>query len=636
MARHSLANVLAFCCVVSSLSPASAQTPTSKASTQIKEPPTANQPAAGGEADPLVAARRATAISLVTSLAEEARGYRDDTLRVRIQARAADALWQTDREGATALFHQAWEAAEVVDKAGERREEEARRDFLSGRGVGFIPRVPNLRLEVLRYAAKLDRELGEKFLARIEEDKKSDASDTPSNTKLSDYWDPTEPPAALAKRLELATLLLEGGEVERSLRFAEPALTRVTKPGIIFLYKLRQRNRADADRRFAALLTRTAVDPSADANSVSLLSSYAFTPLIFATVTRNGRVFGGEAAPPPDLPADLRAAFFRTATQILLRPISPQGQDRTSAGPAGTYFVIVRLLPLFEQYAPGRVTELRAYLASLTPDAPESVRNDYAMLTAGFTSETPPAEDTQVVLEQLRRAPTGAARDRIYVRALRGITQTDPQRAREIADKIENPELRKRARAFVDFAAVRTALDGKDAEEALRVARAGTLPPVQRVWVYTEVARLLRKADPARALQMLNEALTEARRIDQGVPESAQALTAIATQYFEVDRPRAWDVMAEAVKVAGKAPTFTGEGGKVTAHLQTGHMAATFDFEAPGFDLKGIFSSLAKDDLQRAIELARSFAGEDPRAISILAIARSVFETKPEKMGSQK
>jgi hypothetical protein len=588
------------------------------------------------EGDPLAEARQATAIALVTSLADEARDYRDETLRVRVQARAAETLWETDRERARSLFYRAWESADAVDKAGERRVQEERKRLLSGQGgPGFISPTPNLRLEVLRFAARCDRALGEKFLASLEEEKKKEEADAASDISSLDYWDPTEPPTALNKRMELANLLLEGGDVERALRFADPALARVTKPGIIFLYNLRQKNVTAADQRFAALLARTAVDPSADANSVSLLSSYAFTPLVFATVTRNGRAYGGKAAPAPNLSANVYAAFFRTAAQVLLRPIAPPGQDRTSAGPAGTYFIIARLLPLFEQYAPDRITELNAYLASLTSDAPTNLRNDYAMLTAGFNSEPPPGDDVQAILSQLRRASSSAERDRIYVSALRGITKNDPPRAREIADKIENPDLRKRALAFVDFAAIRTALERKNVEEALRITRAGNLPFIQRVWAYTEVTQLLGKSDPTRVLQLLNEAAAEARRIDQNSQQRAQALTAIATRLLDVDRPHAWETMVEVVKASSNADDFKGEGGKVTAHLQTGSMVATFDFEVPSFDLKGIFSSLAKDDLQRAIELARGFTAEEPRAIAVLGVARSVLYEKQKRAGPQ-
>lgn len=60
-------------------------------------------------------------------------------------------------------------------------------------------------------------------------------------------------------------------------------------------------------------------------------------------------------------------------------------------------------------------------------------------------------------------------------------------------------------------------------------------------------------------------------------------------------------------------------------------MVATFDLEAPSFDLSGMFSSLVQDDLQRAIELARRFTAEEPRAIVTLAIVRSILDEKPKR-----
>src|SRR5438445_35918 len=60
--------------------------------------------AARAEADALAAQRRVQAVSLLTSLADEARDFRDETVRARAQARAADALWETDAQLARALF----------------------------------------------------------------------------------------------------------------------------------------------------------------------------------------------------------------------------------------------------------------------------------------------------------------------------------------------------------------------------------------------------------------------------------------------------------------------------------------------------------------------------------------------------
>jgi len=61
--------------------------------------------------------RRDTALSLLQSLAVEARSYTDEPLRARVQAQIADAIWSHDRESARTLFRRAWDVAEAVDQA---------------------------------------------------------------------------------------------------------------------------------------------------------------------------------------------------------------------------------------------------------------------------------------------------------------------------------------------------------------------------------------------------------------------------------------------------------------------------------------------------------------------------------------
>src|SRR5258708_5611419 len=67
------------------------------------------------EADSLDAERRAFAVSLVTSLAEEARSYQDLALRPRVLAHAADTMWDADSHMARLLFRRAWKAADNCD-----------------------------------------------------------------------------------------------------------------------------------------------------------------------------------------------------------------------------------------------------------------------------------------------------------------------------------------------------------------------------------------------------------------------------------------------------------------------------------------------------------------------------------------
>jgi hypothetical protein len=144
----------------------------------------------------------------------------------------------------------------------------------------------------------------------------------------------------------------------------------------------------------------------------------------------------------------------------------------------------------------------------------------------------------------------------------------------------------------------------------------------------TEAARLLGKAEAGRAIEILEEATAEAKRIDAASPDRARALISIVTQLFELDRPRAWDAMAEVVKSANTVNTFTGEDGGLTVRVKFKQGAMTMNFNVESFDLTGIFTALARDDFNRAVELAKIFQAESPRATATLAVARTVLEKK--------
>src|SRR5688500_19832105 len=55
-----------------------------------------------------------------------------------------------------------------------------------------------------------------------------------------------------------------------------------------FLVDLRAKDVAAADKRYAALLASSTGNPQADANTVSLLPSYIFTPGLYVVFTGNG------------------------------------------------------------------------------------------------------------------------------------------------------------------------------------------------------------------------------------------------------------------------------------------------------------------------------------------------------------
>ncbi|MDT7602047.1 MAG: hypothetical protein QOF61_44 [Acidobacteriota bacterium] len=591
--------------------------------------------------DALAESRRTTAVSLVSALADEARSFHDEMLRARVQARAADALWDTDQDRARALFRRAWDAADQADKELARRTEEDKRRQLANGGNVVLTRPPNLRVEVLRLAAKRDRALGEELLSKLEDQRKQDARDAAAKLAGDQASAPAPAPNAPAAlnfdtnhRLELARQLLQNGDTERALQFAEPALHSATRDAVFFLSDLRDKSPDAADKIFAALLASVAADPTADANAVSLLSSYVFTPRLAISILRDGgfnTMSNGNTVPPENFPAQLRTLFMQTAAQVLLRPPAPADQDRTSGGRAATYFMIARLLPLFEQYLPASVASLRTQLTALTPDAPEEVRDpNNNMLTEGLKTDAADTRDpVQDALDRLRRATTDDERDRLYVEAAIAAAGRKDPRAREFAEDVKDSATREQLLAYVDFSAARTAIEKKDVTELLRVARSGAMTSLQKVWALAEAARLSAKDNRALALDLLDEASQEARRIDGADADRPRALLAVAAQLYELDASRVWSLMSDLVKATNAAADFTGEDGRLVIKFQSKTHASIYSTTVETFNLQPLFQKLAAADMNRAVELAKNFTGESPRAVATLAVAAAVLAKKP-------
>jgi hypothetical protein len=578
--------------------------------------------------DPLAAQRRATAVSLLTSLADKARSFRDVTFRTRAQALAADALWELDPELSRTLFRRAWADAVAADREIERKRDEDRKSQLASGGIAMQSAAPQLRAEVLRLAGRRDRALGEEFLAQLTQpqpDEKDSAQ--PGAGDL-----PYGISSAELLRLGLALRLLEEGDMARAVQFAGPALGRVSIPSLKFLSALREKDAQTADRLFTSLVVRASADPSSDANTASLLASYVFTPFKYFTSykTSGTGTSSGKDTPAPDVSPALRDSLMRAAAQILLRPATPQEYDNTSAGRAGSYLIIKRLLPLFDRYAPDLTPVLNARAASLRPDVPERLLA--AEAEGGFSLSKPertaPSDAVQAALERAERTTSVAERDDIYAStAVNAAWQGDP-RAQEIAEKIADADLLRRVRSFTDFAFIQSALKKKDAEAALARARKADLTPLQRAWALERAANLLTKTDRAGAMALLDDALNEARRIADDDAARAQALLAVATRYEKFDRARVWELMGEVVKAANSAPSFTGEDGEMSVRFKSRRGGWMTSFDVEEFNLADVLSALASEDMDRAVQLADGFSNEAAHTSAVLAVARSVLVKK--------
>jgi len=201
-------------------------------------------------------------------------------------------------------------------------------------------------------------------------------------------------------------------------------------------------------------------------------------------------------------------------------------------------------------------------------------------------------------------------------------------RAREFVSKVEDSEIRKQAQAYIDASLSLSSVKKKLTDQAIELVHKGELTSIHKTWVLTECAKILAKTDREKALDLIEEAANEARRIEVSDPDLPRALLAVANALKGIDTARAWDATFDAVKAANSAEGFTGEDGKMVAKFQSKGHSSVHTNDVPEFDLEGIFKDLAVLDYDRAVELARGFQAEGPRAVATIAIARAILEPK--------
>jgi hypothetical protein len=174
------------------------------------------------------------------------------------------------------------------------------------------------------------------------------------------------------------------------------------------------------------------------------------------------------------------------------------------------------------------------------------------------------------------------------------------------------------------------AVEKKDADKALLLAKNGELTHIQRTWLLAQTAKALPPTEREKALEVIAEALAEARRIDVSDPDRPRALVAVANALLDVDRARTWETMLEITKAANSAEGFNGEDGRLTMRLQSKNMTSMRSSTVDEFNLPGVFRVLSQENASQAIEIARSFDGEAPRATALIAVARALLADKPK------
>jgi len=559
------------------------------------------------------------AISRLSALVVEAQTL-NPALRSHIQTQVASLLWNVDKLFAHDVFLKAWEAAECADRElGEKQD---------GSGKSSVASYPHdARREVISAAWKKDPSLGEQLFAKMiknDEQGQSDSeslnvsSNAPHGYKLS----PSE-----LERINVARQLLENGETEQAVNFAGEALNRVVTPTLRFLSELREKNATAADELYVSLLARIVTDPTADGNTVSLLSSYIFSPYLYVTIGSNGfprLVQNTGPIRPVDVSPSIRSMFLNSAAQILLRTPSDPTAQRIS------YMVATRLLPLFDRFNPNLATQLRSRLSEIASSIPSALKSpEVVNKVRKGVNNTDPTDSIQELLEGANHATDSYSKNRLYIRAaILAAELGDDDKATRILQDLDPDDLRNRVRAYVFILLAKHALEKRNVQKALKFASSEDLPPIERVWIYTQAAEIIKSQGGRNLTDVIMQAVAVARRMQETDPSKARALTAVALQLMRYDSQLGKPYLIEAITAANKADSLDSEDTMLEIRLETPLGDWGTSYNAPNFALKNLFRELAKDDFFQAINMVDNLRNKEAQSVATVAIAEVALTRK--------
>jgi hypothetical protein len=542
------------------------------------------------------------AMLALADLLVEAKGYEDESLKVRVKTQVADVLWPHEADRARGLIEDAFaEAAGLKDYPG------ARLDLTS---------------EIIRIATRHEPDLATRLITR----RKQDSEDGPARVRRSSFDRITERGLLY---LESASTLLKDDQA-KAVALARRSISEGRSDRFFqFLNQLKHRDEAAAEKLFLEALAALG-GGAADPNDVLLFGMALFYPNrrsassigtdangieIFAS----GLDFSAAPAPPPAL---LKAYLLVAADQLVLFP-TPQGQ--VGAIELKRY-ALHKLLPVYEQYMPGQVAAIQEQLRSLGPAAAWAPS---PLEARGLRPASAIADDlsTSEVIALAEKLPDAAERDRrLFDVATRTIDQGDFEKARAVAARISFADLREPLLEMIAYRDAKRALAGNELEEAERLANS-QLTEERRAVIHFELSRQwLGRGDYVRASQHINAAAVEAARTDDRA-QRARLYVYLTDGLARHDAPRAFEMVEMAVKDINAAEKFNPAGESLLfVFPMPGGGSSSYGFGQHG-SLVSALGMLARSDLYRTINVARSLVAPWARSAGVIAACRSVLAT---------
>jgi hypothetical protein len=586
----------------------------------------ATQDNSSGGADSARAELEGKGVGLLEDALEEAQGLKLAENRVHAETVAAGLLWTRDEKAARAAFKSA--ADGVAALLGALDPEDP--DFYNAAQA-----VASMRTQLLQTIAPHDPKLALDFLR---------ATRMPHPEAFGEQfrWQLTQ------EQMQEASLAaqLAAQDPRQALAVAEEALDRGLSQGFAgVLQQLNAKDPASASKFAGEIVEKLSAekimaDGEASALAYQLLSmtkpADASAPAGQQTVLTisDGPVIVNGLKCGRCLPGSNLSLDAQTRSDLLEKFVAAaMGAQPNRGGSYAIYQGLQALMPELEKSMPARVAALRRRMEELERgfNPQGDVWKPYREVMEKGTVEA--------MLEAAAKAPP-EVRDNLYSNAAWKAFNDggDPERARQIADNLSNPQQRAQLRKSIDQQVQsRTAGDGRFAEALQMVSRLTTVEEKVQALVQIAAAASL-KNDRATALQVL----AQARGLVEGQPRGQAQFAAwlqVADAYAPLDAETAFSMVEAAIGQLNElldAAALTNGFGQYA--FSDGELKLQGGY--PWGDLitqcGGALALLAPSDFDRARTDAKSFRRADARASAQLTLAESLLNTITARRPSQR
>jgi TPR repeat protein len=569
------------------------------------------------------------AVSMVVQVATEAPLWNDKDAAVQVLTDAADLLWVDNPNQSVKWLRKAWEATSQVS-SGPR--DEKLKAFFTGSAQS------QLRTTVLRVARKHDPKLAEEFLKQMSE---QEANDKKERGAFDDRTARSE------QLLSMAQQVLDSNP-EEAFALAEESLADGLSYSLQnILTNLRKKNVQLANRLFDLALARF-VSSLPDPSEAQILAGYLFRSGLTFSANSGGQTMlvlnpaqQNLTAVASSEPQRARSFLIAVYERLLTQPVAldtPEGKQR-----AQQILVLGNLVARwYATVAPELAQSAQGFLAQLQrqlmPDSESGSVSGTSRTSGDATKPLTKEESYERRISELEdsadRESNAAFRKVAYVNAALATRPEDYIRAKRIAAKIDDDDLRADAVSFVLYRAALFFADKAEVEKAMEIAP--TISDVsRRAVVKIAVAQHLlssksAKVEPGevnfaqqRALDLLNDIDRDLKK-EEPSANAAKILLGRTAVLAKLDKDQALASLERTVQMINKLDRFDLRDG-AAPNLGMGAFSASGATVARpriGFDFHSAIEPLIVTDFEQLSAVAGGFTAKELAGFGRLEVAK--------------